>query len=402
MMQQKHYCGGYGKPISKGTVIHQMDNLSDISPNLPGVSLSLDASILPTHEPNQITCVKMQQETPGNSSHLLVNSRISDFRSQDSTIGFPFYFSAESDADFNLYIASDPSSYYTHTVNLSSYNPGWNYFAVLINDMVRRGTPDVNRITTIRYAVTPKDPLLNPYFLFGPLRTGEKDRARVMLMHDDGPDTIYTNGRSLYKDRGLIATMYVTTNLVGQTNYCTLQQLKDLQSDGWAMAAHGADHTNYVDLTDQQIINDYTTCDAWLKSNLPDQNNRHFAYIGGGVDQRISRIMDSSPFITSRSLKTQIKYHTANGLYGYNVLGAESITVGSGNTAADMLLLIDKAISDGHSIAIYTHGIVASDPTPQETTIEEMTILLDGIKLRKDAGKLVDVSIDEIYQYAHC
>lgn len=77
---------------------------------------------------------------------------------------------------------------------------------------------------------------------------GQLPAKPIVLTFDDGYADNYSEMFPLLKERGMTAVVYVISNTLGQKNYLTLEQLKEMQSYGIEIGSHTADHLPLTDL----------------------------------------------------------------------------------------------------------------------------------------------------------
>ena len=77
---------------------------------------------------------------------------------------------------------------------------------------------------------------------------GQLPAKPIVLTFDDGYADNYSEMFPLLKSRDMKAVVYVITNMLGQKNYLTLEQLKDMQRYGIEIGSHTADHLPLTDL----------------------------------------------------------------------------------------------------------------------------------------------------------
>ncbi|HUP27180.1 MAG TPA: polysaccharide deacetylase family protein [Chloroflexia bacterium] len=106
----------------------------------------------------------------------------------------------------------------------------------------------------------------------------------IMLSFDDNDDNQYTNAVPLLKKYGFNATFFIMTVTIGQENYMSAEQLKELDKEGFDIQPHTWDH---------HMVTKYKTEDDWAlqvegpKKTLEDllgHPTPYFAYPFGIYD----------------------------------------------------------------------------------------------------------------------
>ena len=82
---------------------------------------------------------------------------------------------------------------------------------------------------------------LNVHFVFA--QFSSYGDAKVSITFDDGFASTYTNALPVLTERGIKATVYVTTDFIGSPGYMTWDQVISLQNDyGWEIGSHTVTH----------------------------------------------------------------------------------------------------------------------------------------------------------------
>lgn len=115
----------------------------------------------------------------------------------------------------------------------------------------------------------------------------------ISMTFDDNHSSIWSLARPVMDAHGYRGTVYTIADLVGTSDYITLDQLRALEKwSGWEVAGHAntvADHSaGYNDLTSQQVNSDMQGLKSWLMSNgfISDS----LAYPGGHFENTIDGV----------------------------------------------------------------------------------------------------------------
>lgn len=91
----------------------------------------------------------------------------------------------------------------------------------------------------------------------------------VVLTFDDGYLDNYTNGLPVLKEFGLKATVFVVTDWVGTNNsYMTLEQLKEMDANGFDVQSHTLAHKELDKLTYEQQLKTLKESKEFIEKNL--------------------------------------------------------------------------------------------------------------------------------------
>jgi peptidoglycan/xylan/chitin deacetylase (PgdA/CDA1 family) len=140
-------------------------------------------------------------------------------------------------------------------------------------------------------------------------------RGVVSLTFDDGLRSHYEGARDVLAERGYAGTAYVIRDLVGERGYMTLEQLKQLDRDGWEIALHAdttAAHNSrggFTGVSSETIRREWVEQARWLRRH-GFQGTRDFAYPQGFFDRRVlalareGGLLDSARTTSFRSVET--------------------------------------------------------------------------------------------------
>jgi len=110
------------------------------------------------------------------------------------------------------------------------------------------------------------------------------NRPLVTLTFDDGYDNAYTETLPLLQKYGFSSTQFITTGLIGQPGYLTIDQLKALSQSGQEIGSHSVTHTNMLTQTITQVrrelANSQTQLKRWLGMSVTNFSFPHGLYSG--------------------------------------------------------------------------------------------------------------------------
>lgn len=137
-----------------------------------------------------------------------------------------------------------------------------------------------------RYWTTPK------------FQDGEQfDNGKVVLQFDDGYQNNYTNGLPLFQEKGVKATVFISTDLVGDLDVLgfpalTWSQIQEMHALGMDMQCHGHTGALLTTGTDEFVNSEYTSNnDLFFANGLPQA--KHTAYSAGDYNDHTLKITDN-------------------------------------------------------------------------------------------------------------
>jgi peptidoglycan/xylan/chitin deacetylase (PgdA/CDA1 family) len=230
---------------------------------------------------------------------------------------------------------------------------------------------------------------------FDDLRYGEEGLPRCVITFDDGYSDDIGGGETEYDymiARGLRGTLYVIPSAVDTPGRVSLSQLESLYDNGWAIANHSNDHSNWVN----GIITTQAQYEAAIQGGIDYLVNNgmpraayHLAYPGGIVNTNVLAAMSSRGMITGRT--TNGYYQPAPMANYYFLQGRLPATTTTLNTAKSW---IDLAIKQQSTVILGFHDILDSGGTSNKWSIANFKGLIDYIVARK----IKCVTIDEWYE----
>lgn len=112
------------------------------------------------------------------------------------------------------------------------------------------------------------------------------DNGKLVLTFDDGNLDNYTNALPLLVSKGVAATFYLISGVVGTTGYMTWANAKAMHDAGMDMESHTHGHAYLTTLTQEQIENDAAlSVAAFEANNLPAP--QHIAYPYGDHNVKV-------------------------------------------------------------------------------------------------------------------
>lgn len=218
---------------------------------------------------------------------------------------------------------------------------------------------------------------------------------KLLITFDDGWATVYQNALPYLTQKGIRATMYTVPSFVGQPNYMTLAQLKEMQDAGWCIANHTYNHRHYIDdgLTVQQGADEAESAAEWLINNGFEEGAYHLAYPYGQYDTGLIDKLKQLGFHTARAI-------TAGEAPRWDIQRPYELPLLRGlvqNTTlvSDLISYVDKIAAAGTTGIVCFHKIPLDDTGDQWAySLSKFQQFIDHIVERK----IECLTIDEWYQ----
>jgi peptidoglycan/xylan/chitin deacetylase (PgdA/CDA1 family) len=229
---------------------------------------------------------------------------------------------------------------------------------------------------------------------FDEVRYGEEGLPQCVITFDDGYIDDIGGGKTEYDymaDLGLKATLYVIPSAVGMAGHVSVSQLKNLYTQGWAIANHSNAHdtwANHLITTQAGYESAIKGCYDYLVNNDMPRAARHVAYPGGYVNTQVLAAMTGQGMLTGR---TVIGYYQPAPIGNYHLLQERGPATAT--TLATAIGWIDLAIKQQSTLILGFHDIRDSGGTSNRWSIANYKGLIDYIA----SHKIECVTIDEWY-----
>lgn len=118
----------------------------------------------------------------------------------------------------------------------------------------------------------------------------------VLLTFDDGGEDLYTHAFPILKRKGLTATFFVITSIVGRPGYLTWEQLREMQSAGMSVESHTVNHRNLTAMSEEQLNAELLES----KKVIEEQLGRApvvLSYPGGAFDERVKKAARNAGYL---------------------------------------------------------------------------------------------------------
>lgn len=201
----------------------------------------------------------------------------------------------------------------------------------------------------------------------------------VLITFDDGGLTDYTQAYSYMKTRHVRATSYCISDVLLGGAALTVAQAQEMYADGWCIANHSSDTTNFTTLTQAQIETKLATCQGVLQDNGMPLGAEHVAYPSGGWDT------DTLNAMVATGMKTGRTYPATGSSVFYlprsedMLLTMHAPEILNTTTLADVKARVDSANALKAICILPFHGLVAAAPSTWQWLISDFQALVDYI-----------------------
>lgn len=120
----------------------------------------------------------------------------------------------------------------------------------------------------------------------------------IVLTFDDGYSDNYTTMLPILEAHSMTAVVYIITNQIGQKNYLTFDELRDMQRRGLEIGSHTADHLPLTTLDETTRLNQIRDSKIFLEWNGL-QTIYSLSYPNGAFDGDIEKILRQSEYLTA-------------------------------------------------------------------------------------------------------
>ena len=128
------------------------------------------------------------------------------------------------------------------------------------------------------------------------LRDGEKlSRNSVVITFDDGYDNNYTKAFPILKKYDFPATLFVSSDYVGQEGYVTIDQLQEMRGHKIVIGSHTRHHAYLPDLSAEEQRDEIMQSKAILEEKL-DGAVQYFSYPVGGFSDSIKTFVKDAGY----------------------------------------------------------------------------------------------------------
>ncbi len=124
----------------------------------------------------------------------------------------------------------------------------------------------------------------------------------IIITFDDGYEDNYQYAYPILKKYGFTGTVFIITSLVGQQNYLTWDQIKEMKANGMDFQSHTVSHKSMTELTEQQLRDELVNSKKTLDEQL-GQDTQFFAYPTGTYNLYIAKLVKDAGYKAAFTIK---------------------------------------------------------------------------------------------------
>lgn len=223
------------------------------------------------------------------------------------------------------------------------------------------------------------------------------DKAKVVIVFDDGLKTVYTEAFPIMQSRGLVGNIAVNSAKVSSTSFMTIAELHETQNAGWLIHNHTHNHL-YLDAeSDASVLSEYITCHDWLVSNGFQEGAKWVIFPYNRYTPNVLNILKNAGCVYASGRGLAQSGARAGERFEESRSGAKDTT-----PAALLISRINNTISKRLYLHLYFHHI--GDPAvlgEWTNSVADFTEVMTYLKTKSDEGVLDVVRLDHyINQYA--
>lgn len=249
---------------------------------------------------------------------------------------------------------------------------GWNYVSLIPSEMT--STNNFNwkaPVKRIKVAVTPKTNEKTTV-VFDSIQYNGKGVPKLVLTFDDGWKTVYENAYPKMKSADVVGTFYLIGQYVDNPSnpisphFCTKDQLKEMEKNGWVHSNHTWQHNYYFggNHTPTSYVATLEKNRDWMLDNgLGAEGALHVCYPNGEYDKNVIALMKAKGFKSARAAKCRQN----NPIQIDNEFEIASRNFTKDVTLEQAKKWIDYAIESGGTTFLQFHQIPIDDTVQDET-----------------------------------
>ncbi|MET3288377.1 UNVERIFIED_CONTAM: peptidoglycan/xylan/chitin deacetylase (PgdA/CDA1 family) [Brevibacillus sp. OAP136] len=265
------------------------------------------------------------------------------------------------------------------------FTQGWNEFLIDASKIEVVGSGTFNQpIVTIQMRVrtlTGKSVTVT----FDSLISDEREKPQLVIMFDDGLSSQYSEAFRRMQQKGMVGSIAVISNVVGNPGHVTLNQLQDMYKYGWDLVNHTHNHLDLTTLAPATIASELALCTGWLTSNGFTRGCNIVAYPYGAVNGQVIQAMQK--YRAGRTTIDGIVACPPVDRYNLKTVEAQKDT-----SPSEIKSRIDEAISLGGSLILFFHKLIETPSSSTEYSLANFQSIIDYAYTKRDLIEFTTLS----------
>lgn len=309
----------------------------------------------------------------GEGTAIRTNVRPFNLNGKDSVTIYVFIEGAKDLIELTFYFANglNIGTFVSFSYPDNSLCEGWNEITIDLSK-VSGGTGSLsNKIQSFQMRLAARSST-TVKITFDSMFINRKHKPSLIFMFDDGWLSQYTNAFPMLLERGFKGNLGVIPTLVGNTNYVTENNLKEMYRYGWDIFNHTYTHSDLTTLSTDNIVNEITQTKNWMIERGFIRAADFLAYPFGAHNKSVVE-----------ALKPHIKYSRTliEGLesdFPLEPLRAKTRNIVN-HPVATIQSYIDDAIRTGQTLVLTAHMIETTADTTMKYNKLDFAAILDYV-----------------------
>jgi peptidoglycan/xylan/chitin deacetylase (PgdA/CDA1 family) len=179
----------------------------------------------------------------------------------------------------------------------------------------------------------------------------------ISITFDDGWETTYSVAAPLLMQNGIHSTQYVTTGLIGDPAYLSLDQVKALKNNGQQIACHTVTHPDLTTVDRTKLDSELSGCQQYfLKNNLGKTVDfaAPYGHTNSSVNNEVKKYFRSGRNTNGDITNgmTDADVNLPNTVNQYEIIG---VTVHSDTTVEQLQNAVDYTIAHNGWLVLTYH-----------------------------------------------
>lgn len=271
------------------------------------------------------------------------------------------------------------------TDSVSRFRAGKRFISVNVSEFPNIAALGSGTLTAIAKATQ-----ATPYtaqVTFDALYYNAAGRPTIVPTFDDVYDSIYTTVFPLFKSLGIVGTIAVPIDFVGNTGKMTLNQLNEMYEAGWDICCDSTRDDSVTDLTvSANALTSIQANQAYMQKQGWTRAINHFVWTNGLWNEATAAAFEGAGFLTGRTTEPQ-SFYDRLGL-GAIAMTLPSMGFSSSATVATAVARITEIMLRGNTQFYHWHDISDSPSAIGWQKTKFFDFWINYVKPKINAGTL--------------